>query len=118
MNSTKEIPNGTRILVTDQTMEFTLRSLITERNTCWITLSYSPDGYLTKLEVVTTLKKLLTNEMFGLDKYLKGGTEVIIKEVTGPSARERLNSEVMEYANNHRVGTYRSKLAFSMMKNY
>ena len=50
-------------------------------------IAYSPDGYLTKLEVVTTLKKLLTNEMFGLDKYLKGGTEVIIKEVTGPSAR-------------------------------
>ena len=66
------------------------------------------------------LKKLLSNEMFGIEKYLKGGTEiVVIKEVTGPSAREQLNSEVMEYANNHRVGTYRSKLAFLVLvKNY
>jgi hypothetical protein len=111
----QQIPNGVRILVTDQTMEFYSEKLDNKEELLVDhVIAYTPDGYLTRLEVVTTLKKLLTNEVFGIDKYLKGGTEIIVKEVTGPSAREQLNSEVMEYANNHRVGTYRSKLAFSI----
>ena len=37
-----------------------------------------------------------------------------MKEVISAASRDQLNSEVMEYANNHKVGTYRSKLAFSI----
>jgi hypothetical protein len=108
-------PNGIRILITDQTMEFYSEKLKNQEEILVDhIISYVPDGYLTRLETITTLQKLLKNEIFGLDKYLAGGTEVILKEVTGPSARDQLNSEVMEYSNANKVGTYRSKLAFSI----
>ena len=77
----KEIPNGTRILVTDQTMEFYSEKLDNrEEHLLDHVIAYSPDGYLTKLEVVTTLKKLLTNDSYYQQIKNKLTDEVNIKK--------------------------------------
>ena len=52
------ILNGTRILVTDQTMELYSEKLMNrEEHLLDHVIAYDPDGYLTRLEVVTTLKE-------------------------------------------------------------
>lgn len=108
-------PGGVRILVTDQTMEFYSQKL-QNREEILVDhiIAFAPESYLTRLEVITTLQKLIKSDIFGVEKYLKGGSNVIIKEVVSPSSRDQLNSEVMEYANSHKIGSYRSKLAFSI----
>ena len=99
-------PDGYRILITDRTMEDYSGELQNQEEILVDNIiSYIADGYLTRLEIITTLQKTLHDEIFGLDKYLEGGTRVVMKEVISAASRDQLNSEVMEYANNHKVGT-------------
>ena len=108
-------PIGYRMLITDKPMEIYSEEL-NKREHIIVDhiVAYTPASYLTKLEIVATLQKILKKQIFGLDKYLKGGTNIVMKEVIGPSYRDQLNVEVMNYANFCKVGSYRSKLAFSI----
>lgn len=108
-------PDSTRILITALPMEqYSDKLANDEHNLLNHVISYCEGGYVTILEVISTIKKILSNDIFGIDKYLKGGSEIIDREVIGAFAREGLNAEVMEYANHHKLGNYRAKLAFGI----
>ena len=62
----------------------------------------------------TTLQKIIRKDYFGLEKYFLPGTQVFSRQITGSSDRESLNTEVMKYAEQLRLGNYISKLLFSI----
>ena len=55
------------------------------------------DRPLTIRTVLTTLTKVLSQDIFGLEKYLSWGVEVQARKVKSSDQREELKSEMMDY---------------------
>ena len=61
-----------------------------------------------------TIQKLLENEVFGIEKYLKPKTLVQEIQVAFSGQREAINSKIQEFAESFRIGTYKSKLIYGI----
>ncbi len=65
-------------------------------------------------ELRITLQKILTADVFGIEKYLTLGAKIFSRTVKDSEQREELNSEVMRFAEECRLGTHISKMIFGI----
>lgn len=65
-------------------------------------------------ELRVTIAKIRQGDVFGISKYLMPGTTVHQATVKGSPDRDRLNNEVMEFAERCRLGQHTAKIAFGI----
>lgn len=65
-------------------------------------------------ELRVTIQKILQRDIFGIDKYLGPGTPIQTLVVRGSSDREVYNTQVMNFAEENRLGQYMAKLVFGI----
>lgn len=73
-----------------------------------------PQSEWTAHEMRTTLQKLLTDDIFGIDKYLAMGAEIRNFEVKRSDERDYLNNQVLQYADQSGLSLHIGKLAFAI----
>ena len=111
----KKFPNGTTILVTAGTMDEYAASLSYREELLVdhvIANSENSDWLIGDLR--STLQKLISGDIFGLDKYLLPSTKVHTRTVTDSMCRSTLNNEVAEFAEFQKLGSHISKLAYGI----
>lgn len=103
------------VLVTDLTMEQYSLKLNGEEHTLvdFLLANRAPSAWTTN-ELRITLQKILRRDLFGIDKYLAPATPIVEAMVTGSGDREALNGNVMQFAEQNRLGQYMSKLVFGI----
>ena len=108
-------PAAHAVLVTEETMEQYSQALSGQEDTLMahVIAHRTPGGWTTN-ELRVTVQKLLRLDLFGIAKYLAAGTQVCERPVTGSADREALNSLVMTFAEDNRLGQYTSKLVFGI----
>lgn len=65
-------------------------------------------------ELRTTLAKIATGDIFGIEKYLTSGTPVQRATIRGTKDRERQNQAVMAFAETCQLGQHQSKSIFGV----
>jgi hypothetical protein len=65
-------------------------------------------------ELVTTIKKILSSDKFGLSHYLDPLAEIKEIAITGSEDRNTHNNAVMQYAQSHNVGHHLGKMIFGI----
>ena len=58
------------------------------------------DRHFTIKNITTTVKKLITGDLYGLEKYLNWGVEIFEQPIVGSKERVKLVSEMEEYLTN------------------
>ncbi len=66
----------------------------------------SEDRQVAAQSVGTTIRKLVSDDIFGLEKYVMSGTEVEVRSVTGSEKRWDLIDEMRKYFESRRVRTF------------
>ena len=61
-----------------------------------------------------TLQKILTLDVFGIEKYLVPGTLVHRSKIRGSQDRDPHNNAVMQYAEDRHLGQYTAKMVFGI----
>ena len=61
-----------------------------------------------------TLQKILTRDIFGMEKYLIPGTMVHRTKIRGSQDRDPHNNAVMQYAEDRHLGQYTAKMVFGI----
>ena len=61
-----------------------------------------------------TLQKILTQNIFGVEKYLSPGTVVHRSKIRGSQDRDPHNNAVMQYAEDRHLGQYTAKMVFGI----
>jgi hypothetical protein len=108
-------PKAITILLTDLTMEqYSLRMNGEEHILIDQVLANRFPSQWTINELRVTIQKVIRKDFFGIEKYLAPATPVIRAAVTGSADREQLNSRVMQFAEQNRLGQYMSKLVFGI----
>ena len=108
-------PHATTVLLTDHTMEqYSLRMRGEEHMLIDQVLANRAPSQWTINELRVTVQKIIRNDFFGIEKYLAPATPITKAAVTGSADREGLNSSVMHFAEQNRLGQYVSKLVFGI----
>lgn len=108
-------PSSINVLLTDLTMEqYSIRLGGEEHILVDILLANRCPSAWTTNELRITLQKFLRKDYFGIGKYLAPSTPIVEAVVTGSSDREILNANVMNFAEQNRLGQYMSKLVFGI----
>ncbi|MCX6111455.1 MAG: hypothetical protein NTZ90_17805 [Proteobacteria bacterium] len=108
-------PGAHTVLVTEDTMESYSAALHGQEDILigHVIANHTPTAW-TVNELRVTVQKLLRKDLFGIEKYLASGTPQVERPVTGSADRDRLNSLVMTFAEDNRLGQYTSKLVFGI----
>lgn len=108
-------PRATTMLLTDLTMEqYSLRMNGEEHILVDHVLANRFPSQWTINELRVTIQKIIRKDFFGIEKYLAPATPVTRLAVTSSADRENLNSSVMQFAEQNRLGQYMSKLVFGI----
>lgn len=62
----------------------------------------------------TTIQKLVTNDIFGISKYLTPNTQIQTSVITSSNDREPNNRAVMDYASSHNLGQHTCRSIFGI----
>lgn len=65
-------------------------------------------------ELRVTVQKILTGEIFGIEKYLAPGTKVHEGVIRGSDDRDVYNKSVMAFVNDCKLGQHTAKMAFGI----
>ena len=111
----QKFPKGTSILVTAGTMDEYAASLSfrEEQLVDHVIANSGPADWVVG-ELRSTIQKLCTTDIFGLDKYLLPGTNLHSRTVKDSMCRNMLNNEVAEFAEFHKLGSHIAKLAYGI----
>lgn len=109
------IPTAKTILVTESTMEQYSKNLNgnEDRLIDHVIANRTPAEW-TINELRVTVQKLIQKDLFGIEKYLASGAPIQTHQVTGSGDREKLNTTVMKFAEDNRLGQYMAKLVFGI----
>ena len=108
-------PKAQTILVTDLPMVQYSPALKSEEHSLVdhvIANRVSKDWTVNELKI--TIEKLITTDIFGIEKYLEIDTPIERRSIKGSSAREIYNAEVMAFAEKCRLGHHTAKTAFGI----
>lgn len=111
----KNSPDGISILVTDQTMDSYSRALNFREETLLdhvISTHSGQEWTISSLRI--TIQKELTQDIFGITKYLKSGSVIYNRKVNHSDQRRELNNEVMNYAASLKLTSTISKLLYGI----
>lgn len=67
-------------------------------------------------ELRVTLQKLVTSDIFGLEKYMLPGTTAQVAKVAGSNEREGFNAAAMKFAEQNHLGQSASKMIFGIVE--
>lgn len=73
-----------------------------------------PHSEWTAHEMRATLQKLLTGDIFGIEKYLAPSAEIVRLDVKRSDDREYMNNQVMQFADKSGLSQHIGKLAFAI----
>lgn len=107
--------NAFTILITEHPMREYSPSLNNEEEILVdhiIANRFNEAGMIHELRV--TLNKIVSKDIFGIEKYLSPGTEVFRYPITGSQDRDEYNSKVMLFAEACRLGQHTAKMVFGI----
>ncbi len=108
-------PKGQTILVTELPMKAYSQLLqnLEEKLLDHVVANKGPHVW-TIQELRITMRKILTGDVFGIDKYLAPHTIVHRELVRGSAEREELNMKVMRFAEACHLGQHAARMAFGI----
>ncbi len=71
-------------------------------------------SHWTTHELRVTLQKLLTGDIFGIEKYLAPGVVIIEERITSSRSRDLHNQSVTQYAQRFQIGQHTAKMIFGI----
>lgn len=111
-----KFPKVKNILLTEETMDQYSKALEGKDSQLLshIIANRFPQSEWTIHELRATLQKLLTRDIFGIEKYLAPTSQLVELEVKRSDDREYLNNQVMRYADQKGLSQHIGKLAFGI----
>ncbi len=108
-------PDATTILVTSQPMHIYSPALAGQDHQLLdhVIANRNNANWLAH-ELRVTIQKILTRDIFGLEKYLLPGTYQHHVEVKGSQERENLNTETLRFAEQNQLGQSIAKMIFGI----
>jgi hypothetical protein len=108
-------PKASTILVTDSPMK-TYSAALDDREDQLVdhVIANRTRESWTVHELRITVQKLLTRDIFGIEKYLAPGTKVHESCIKGSNDRDVYNKAVMTFVSNCKLGQHTAKMAFGI----
>ena len=108
-------PKGETILITDMTMDQYSPALDQDEDKLLDHVISSQHGLEWTINTLrVTIRKIMGNDIFGIEKYLQSETMVMRKKVTQSDQRRELNKGIMDYAASLKLTNATCKLLYGI----
>ena len=111
----KANPDGKSILVTAMPMDSYSNDLQGSEDSIvdHVVSNRSRLGWATH-DLRITIHKILTNHIFGIEKYLAPGTRIFSEPICSSAERDKINHRVMDFARACHLGQHTARMAFGI----